>query len=142
MNSFKADEFVQQLMAKLAVDDQAVPNYTWKDGIIRYKNRIWIGQDPALHSKIIAAFHGSTIGGHCGVLVTFKRMKQIFAWKGMKNSVHAFVQSCLVCQQANQASRFIATIACPYNDCILVVVDTFSKYAHLYPCNTPLLQHQ
>jgi hypothetical protein len=32
--------------------------------------------------------------------VTYRRLKQHFAWKGMKIDVQEFVQSCLVCQQA------------------------------------------
>lgn len=32
--------------------------------------------------------------------VTLRRLKQLFAWQGMKTQVHTFVQSCLVCQQA------------------------------------------
>lgn len=142
------------------MDNQSVPNFVLKDGIIRYKNRIWIGNDPSLHSKIMAAFHGSAIGGHSGVPVTYKRMKQLFAWKGMKSSVHKFVQSCLVCQQDKSDRTKLPGLLQPLPvpsmswqiitmdfieglprsggfNCILVVVDTFSKYAHFIPLLHP-----
>jgi hypothetical protein len=32
--------------------------------------------------------------------VTYRRMKQLFAWRGMKATVQKFAQSCLLCQMA------------------------------------------
>jgi hypothetical protein len=34
------------------------------------------------------------------VIKTFRWLKQLFAWKGMKKQVFEFVKSCMVCQQA------------------------------------------
>jgi hypothetical protein len=53
----------------------------------------------SLHHKLINAFHSSALGGHFGVPVTYQRLKQLFAWRGMKSVVHDFVQSCIICQQ-------------------------------------------
>jgi hypothetical protein len=97
--------------------------------------------------------HSFAVGGHLGVPVTYRRMKQIFAWKGMKSVVQDFVQSCVICQQAkpdkakspgllqpmpmpNAAWQIISIdfVEClPLSgnaNCILVVVDKFTKYAH------------
>jgi hypothetical protein len=87
-------------MANLAIDQSAVPHFSWKDGIVGYKNRIWVGNAPALQTKILEAVHSAAVGGHSGVPVTYRRLKQLFAWQGMKKAVHQFVQQCLVCQQA------------------------------------------
>lgn len=46
------------------------------------------------------ACHASALGGHSGAPITYMRMKKIFAWTRIKTSVHSFVKSCLVCQQA------------------------------------------
>jgi hypothetical protein len=54
--------------------------------------------DTQLHMKLISAFHCSALGGHSGFSVTYKKMKQIHACKGMKVTVKEFVQTCLVCQ--------------------------------------------
>jgi hypothetical protein len=32
------------------------------------------------------------------VPVIYRRLKQVFAWKGMKVNVHKYVQCCLTCQ--------------------------------------------
>lgn len=160
VHSYQQDTRAQELMLKLAVDSQVVPHFSFKDGILRYKNRVWIGQNPALQSQIISAFHASAVGGHSGVPVTYKRLKQLFAWPGMKTAVHKFVQECLVCQQSKPDRSKLPGLLQPLPvlgmswqtismdfieglpksggcNCILVVVDTLSKYAHFLPLRHP-----
>jgi hypothetical protein len=71
-----------------------------KDAILRYKSRIWIGQDSALHKQLISALHDAPVGGHFGFSMTYSRIKKLFVWKGMKNDVKSFVQQCQVCLQS------------------------------------------
>jgi hypothetical protein len=42
----------------------------------------------------------SRLGGHSGAPMTYRRIKQLFSWKGMKKDVHEMVQSCMMCQMA------------------------------------------
>jgi hypothetical protein len=42
----------------------------------------------------------SPTGGHSGILVTLRRVKQLFFWKGMKASVKKLVDECVICQRA------------------------------------------
>ena len=39
-------------------------------------------------------FHSSDIGGHLGVLKTYKRMATELYWEGMKKDVQRFVEAC------------------------------------------------
>jgi hypothetical protein len=48
----------------------------------------------------MTALHASALGGHSGFPVTYRRLKAIFAWPGMKKQVKEFVQSCVTSQQA------------------------------------------
>lgn len=57
----------------------------------------WIGQNTALQTKLIAAFHSSALGGHSGVTATYHRLKKLFVWKGMKTDVESYVKQCSVC---------------------------------------------
>jgi hypothetical protein len=59
-----------------------------------------VGPASELQTKLITECHASTIGGHSRIPVTYRKIKQLFAWKGMKLTVHDFVQRCLICQQA------------------------------------------
>jgi hypothetical protein len=47
-------------------------------GIIRYGSLIWVGENSALRTKLIAAFHNSALGGHYGVHATYLRIKKMF----------------------------------------------------------------
>jgi hypothetical protein len=98
--SYDKDPSILEMIQKLTIDPSAIPHFTLVDGVLRYKFRVWIGNDEELKMKLLEACHASTLGGHSGILVTYRRMKSVFAWKGMKKSVHAFVSSCMICQQA------------------------------------------
>jgi hypothetical protein len=84
----------------------------------------------------------------------------LFAWRGMKKVVHTFVQSCFVCQQAKpEQSKYLGLLQpltvpqCAWEiitmdfveglptigfaNCIMVVVDKFTKYSHFIPLHHP-----
>jgi hypothetical protein len=100
LHSYQDDYQAQELLAKLSNQFDEVRRYTLQDGLIPYDGRVWVGTSLALHTKLIAALHNSAVCSHSRVLVTYLRMKQHFAWIGMKSDVHEFVTSCLTCQQA------------------------------------------
>jgi hypothetical protein len=97
--SYEADPYVQELLSKLLLDASSVLNFSVVNGLLRYKSRIWVGNDLALQQKLLTTFHSSPLGGHFGISVTYRRLKQMFAWRGMKSAVHSFVQSCLICSR-------------------------------------------
>ena len=76
------------------------PHYTLQDGLIRYKGRIWVGNDVAMRLKLVQAMHASAVGGHSGLPVTYRCIKQHFYWPSLKAEVRAFVTECTICQQA------------------------------------------
>lgn len=86
------------LIAKLSIDLAAVPNLSLTNGLLRYKNRIWVGKNAQLHLRLLHACHSSAIGGHSGIPVTYIRLKKMFAWTGMKKDVIQFVKACMICQ--------------------------------------------
>lgn len=106
------------------------------------------------------ALHASGVGGHSGYEVTYKRIKKMFAWPNMKRTIKNYVASCTVCQQAKSKRvaypGLLAPLPVPQGawqivtldfieglpksssfNCILVVVDKFSKYAHFLPLTHP-----
>lgn len=158
--SYRTDEIASAMIAKLAIDGSAVPHFSWHNGILRYKNRIWVGQSPALQQRLLSVFHESAVGGHSGIPVTYARLKQLFAWKGMKHTVQEFVRHCVICQQAKADRARLPGLlqplpvptglwqiismdfieALPQSQsytCILVIVDTFTKYANFLPLKHP-----
>jgi transposase InsO family protein len=159
VQGYEQDPNAQQILQKHATGTSTGP-YTLTNGVIRHKGRIWLGANPSLQQTIMTAMHNSALGGHSGFPVTYRRLKTTFAWPGMKQQVKEFVQSCLICQQAKpdkaKYPRLLLPLPIPSHawhtvsldfitglpqsgrsNCILVVVDKFSKYAHFIPLTHP-----
>ena len=60
--SYEQDPVAQELITKLSVDSSAVPHFTWHAGILRCRNKIWLGADKELQNRLIAEFHASAWG--------------------------------------------------------------------------------
>jgi hypothetical protein len=158
--SYDKDPEALSLIAKLSLDPTAAPHFILKEGILRYKGRIWLGDDPELKNKVLSTLHTSTIGGHSGILATYRQVKSLFAWPKLKQFIQEFVQQCQVCLQAKpDRSSYPGTLqplpipltawhtvsldfveGLPRSgsaDCIMVVVDKFTKFAHFIPLSHP-----
>jgi hypothetical protein len=113
-----------------------------------------------LQKDILLALHSGAIGGHSGFHATYHRVKHLFSWPGLKKHVKQFVASCSVCQQAKSERVAYPGLLEPLKipagmwqvvtmdfinglpkssgyDCIMVVVDKFSRYAHFVPLKHP-----
>jgi hypothetical protein len=135
-------------------------HFSLEQGVIKYKQAIWLGHSIEFQTMVTEQLHASPIGSHSGFLVTYKRIKKLFYWPHMKETIKAFVSSCSVCQQAKldhvpypgllqslpvpeQAWQVVTMdfikglpTSAQFN-CILVIVDKFSKYAHFLKLKHP-----
>lgn len=155
IQGYEQDETAGNLLSSLEIGNLH-DNFTLHNGIIRYKGRIWLGNNTQLQSKVLMALHTSPIGGHSGFPVTYRKVKSHFAWPLLKKLVKNFVASCQIYQQAKPERMKYPGLLQPlpvsdqawkvvtmdfieglprsqgYN-CIFVVVDKFSKYSHFIP---------
>jgi hypothetical protein len=92
--------------------------------------------------------------------VTYRKIKQMFAWKGLKADVQNFVKACMVCQQAKpdreKSSGLLQPMDVPdgvwqtitmdfveglpqsgSTNCIMMVVDKYTKSSHFIPLRHP-----
>lgn len=97
VDTYSTEEKSSSILAALAVNSASISHFTLKDGVLRYKTRIWVGNDSAVHNRIIVALHSSVVGGHFGIRVIVRRVKQVLVWTGLKTSVSNFVTSCQIC---------------------------------------------
>ncbi|WVZ67898.1 hypothetical protein U9M48_016915, partial [Paspalum notatum var. saurae] len=157
---YSQDPETMDIMSKMSIDPQAIPGFELSNGLLKFQKRVWIGNNPELQQQLITACHSSALGGHSGIPVTYRRMKQMFAWKGMKWTVQDYVRTCPVCQQAKpdrtKLPGLLAPLPVPTNawqvismdfverlpltshaNCIMVIVDSFTKYAHFLPLRHP-----
>ena len=140
--------------------EQPGSSYTWCKGLLRYKGRIIVPNDTALRAKLLHEMHDTKVGGHSGVLRTFKKLRQQFYWPGMHGAVQNYVKGCEVCQKIKTETLVPAGLLQPLpipcqvwddisldfieglptsqgRDTIMVVVDRFSKSAHFLPLSHP-----
>lgn len=157
---YKEDPATKQLLTELAITPSNARGYTLQNGIIRFKGRVWVGNNNIAQQHILIALHDSGVGGHSGIAATYQRVKQLFAWPGIKKSVQSFVEQCTVCQQAKsehvKAPGLLAPLPVPSQaweivsldfieglpvsdraNAILVIIDKFTKYAHFIPIHHP-----
>jgi len=108
----------------------------------------------------LIALHDSRLRGHSGISATYNRVKQLFAWPALKQSVKEFVKQCQICQQAKTErikslglleplpipSQAWETVSLDFIEglpqserynAMLVVIDKFTKYAHFIPITHP-----
>jgi hypothetical protein len=160
LNSCTTDNEAQEWLAKLSIQSPDEMGYRLQWGLIRKGNLIWVGNNTALRTKIVAAMHDSVLGGHSGIHATYHRLKKLFIWKGMKVDVQSYIQQCIICQKAKcerlHPAGLLQPLPVPQGawqdltmdfieklpksegyDTIMVVVDRFSKYAHFMPLKHP-----
>lgn len=77
VDGYMLDPATQSIIAKLAIDFVAVPEFSLHGALLSYKGRLWIGANPTLKQKLIRTFHDTALGAHLGVLVTYMRLKQL-----------------------------------------------------------------
>jgi hypothetical protein len=96
--SYIGDDKCSSLLQELAINPDSHPHYSLHSGIIRYKNRILIGDATNLKEKLFHSLHSSAIGGHSGQRVSYIKLKQLFFWPHMKAFITDLVSKCPVCQ--------------------------------------------
>lgn len=124
-----------------------------------------MGCSAEIQQKVLEVLHSGSTGGHSGAEATYHRVKQLFAWPQLKQSVHSFFSQCAVCKQAKYDRSaypgLLAPLPIPTGawqtvsldfieglpkssrfDSILVVVDKLSKYAHFVPLTHPYTAFQ
>jgi hypothetical protein len=159
-DTYDDDAKAKELLEQQAITNGPVGPFTLQQGVIRYKGRIWLANNPSLHKQIFQALHASAMGGHLGFPVTYARIKQLFFWDNMKSNIKEWVQVCATCNQAKpDRSKYpglLQPLPVPdhawqwvtkdfieglprskHHNCILLVVDKFSKYAHFIPLAHP-----
>lgn len=149
---YAEDPVAQQLIAQLLVQPSHEV-FSYNVGILRYKDRLYIGSGHQVRDHILQYVHCATIGGHSGMLGTYNRAKAHFYWPKMKAAILQFVANCEVFQcnkgEHTHSAGLLQPLPIPESawkhiamdfieglplsnriSVILVVVDRLTKYSH------------
>jgi hypothetical protein len=86
LNSYSVDSAAKQLLLELCILRPNDKGYSLHDDLIRFKGRMWVGENSVLQTKIIQAFHSLALGGHSEIQATTHRVQKHFAWKVLMSS--------------------------------------------------------
>jgi hypothetical protein len=134
-------------------------NFRVINDLIYYKGWIFLVPGSALKAKILHACHNSPVAGHQGISKTYRQVRERFAWKGLKEDVMKHVKECTTCQENKDEHMHPAGLLQPLpipehkwesismdfitglpraqgKDCIFMVVDRLTKFAHFFPIST------
>ncbi|KAI7950664.1 hypothetical protein MJO29_009338 [Puccinia striiformis f. sp. tritici] len=126
----------------------------FRDELWWYRDRIFV--PTALRAQILKTFHDESTAGHPGSLKTLDIISRCMNWPGIRKDVIDYTKSCFSCQRAKHSNQkppgLMNSLSVPSRpwsiiamdfivklpssggfDSILVVVDHFSKGAHLIP---------
>ncbi|KAL6348238.1 hypothetical protein AAG906_005529 [Vitis piasezkii] len=128
-----------------------------KGGDPPHGNLTWCcgAHDHSLRAKLLYEVHDSKVGGHSGILRTYRRLQQQFYWPKMHKAVQEYVQKCEVCQRIKPETKAPAGLLQPLpipaqvweditldfieglptshgKDTILVVVDRLEVFVKLH----------
>lgn len=87
IEGYQLDPKAKQLITELSLSNTNDKGFSLVNGIIKYKNRVWLGSHKAAHEAVLLALHSSAMGGHSGFLATYHRIKKHFAWPHMKEDI-------------------------------------------------------
>ncbi|XP_020186159.1 uncharacterized protein [Aegilops tauschii subsp. strangulata] len=127
VNSYNANPHAQKLLEQLSIRPDPKKRFSLHQGVLRFRDRIWLGGSTALQQRIISAFHDSALGGHSGFPVTYRHVRRLFAWPKMKTHVKQYVACCPICQQAKPdraaAPGLLAPLPIPSQPWELITMD-------------------
>ncbi|KAI7955772.1 hypothetical protein MJO29_007171 [Puccinia striiformis f. sp. tritici] len=127
---------------------------TFEHGFWWLKDRIFAPS--SIRPTLLQMFHDDISAGHVESLKTLQNLTHLFTWPGIRKDVIQYTKSCLSCQQAKHSNQqspglmipllvperpwsiigvdFIVKLPLSSSfDSILVIVDHFTKAAHLIP---------
>jgi hypothetical protein len=166
-NAIPEDAFLQPLLPYLenpALERSAevakkLHNYKLVDGLVLFRELIYVPDDASIHLTILKAHHDSPTSGHFGQAKTLEIVSREFYWPRIRSFVNNYIKSCDKCNR-NKTPRhkpygplqplpipkgpwlsvsmdFIVELpqSSGYN-AIYVVVDRFTKMAHFMATTT------
>lgn len=77
-DGYTAHPETKELLSALSLQSP-LGHFSLKDGLIRFKNRVWVAHNVEAQNSIIQALHASPVGGHSGIYPTYIKIKNLFA---------------------------------------------------------------
>jgi hypothetical protein len=148
-------------LAKSSISSTRTAEWTIENGVLLFRGKIYVPNDPDLRRRIVAQHHDSKIAGHPGRWKTLELVTRTYWWPNMSKYIGQYTRTCELClrtkahrqqpigelhpipiaeQRWDQISvDFIVELPQAHGyDAVMNVVDTVSKRAHFIPTHTTI----
>ncbi|XP_058734067.1 uncharacterized protein LOC131605768 [Vicia villosa] len=98
LKQFYQHDSVGQNLLELAKHQSTNTDYRVSQGLLYYKDRLFIPAIADLRQNILLEHHQTPTAGHSGVKATLARLRASFCWPGVHLEVKNMVRHCLTCQ--------------------------------------------
>lgn len=109
MAEYSKIDFCTKLLDGLVVDTK----FRFLNGLIFYKDRIYLVPESKLIEKTILALHDESNVGHPGFYKTYRLVRERFSWKGLKDEIMKHVKECQKCQENKSENTLSAGLLQP-----------------------------
>lgn len=106
---YAKNDFTSKLLDGSLVDAK----FRIHDGLIFYKNRIFLVPESKLKERVISALHDASFAGHPGFYKTYRIVREKFSWKGLKDDLMKHVRECSTCQKNKSENTLSAGLLQP-----------------------------
>lgn len=137
--------------------EQKDPAYTMKNGVLYYRDLIFVPEAEDLRERIVQTIHEQPTVGHPGIQRTLSTIRRSYYWPEMKKMVERCVNNCNTCRRAkaprDQYNGKLQPLPVPDQpwediamdfvtglpesngcDAIFVVIDRLTKMRHYIAC--------
>jgi hypothetical protein len=94
VEGYSDDPQAQELLTELSLNSPNDKGYSLEQGVIKFKNKVWIVNNQFAQRHILEALHNSGVGKHSRIQATYKRVHNLFSWPKLKQMAIEFVQAC------------------------------------------------
>jgi len=111
-----SDMNYQKLKDKVAGSEAKIAEFDYEiteNGLLIYKNRLYIPNIPEIKLLILNELHKSPYSGHLGYQKRITMLRKYFFWPNMKNEVAKFLTRCMECQQVKAEHQHPAGLLQP-----------------------------
>ena len=140
---------------------KSVRSVEWSesDGLLQFRGKIYIPNDPELRRRITSLHHDTLVAGHAGRWKTLELVSRNYWWPNMSRYIGQYVKTCDLCMRTKVQRRLPvgelqplpipetrwSTISVDFivelpksngYDAIMVAVDSVSKMVHFIPMTT------
>ncbi|CCO34661.1 Retrotransposable element Tf2 155 kDa protein type 3 [Rhizoctonia solani AG-1 IB] len=139
---------------------QGFKDYKMEAGLLFYQGQILVPDVNKLREELLCIYHDSPMAGHPGCQCTLELLSRAYYWPGIQVDVYLHVDGCETCQRIQLPktklipAQPLEILSRPWehisydmitdlpqdgtSNCILVIVDSFTKFVILVPVSKKL----